>query len=226
LQAAALGSLGASDRGFPVARVPADSLLRVGADGQTSAEQTLFVFQGVFIARGESQFQVPWNAFGHTDPSAVVMLEARTADGSGLPSWLRFDSLTGTFSGTPPNGQRTRIEILLTARDEEGREANLSFTLELGARESDAEPVKADSIRPAPEPRANIDAEEEADGDEPAVTVLADTDGTIKHPVEKAKPARTGAVPFGEQIRAAKITMDPLLAKILAKIPPAGPPSL
>ena len=180
------------------------------------------MFQGVLAARGESQFQVPSNAFGHTDPSAMVTLEAHTADGSALPSWLRFDSRTGIFSGMPPAGQRTTIEIMLTARDEEGREANLSFTLELGVKDGAAEPAKADSARPAAEPRANRDADD-ADADEAGDVGVADAgDGTVRHKLEKAKPVRAGAVPFGEQIRAAKIAKDPLLAKILAKDKPTG----
>jgi VCBS repeat-containing protein len=225
LQAAALGTLGATDRGFPVARVPADSLVRVsGADGQALAEQRLFVFQGVLAARGDSQFQVPSNAFGHTDPSAMVMLEAHTADGSVLPSWLQFDARTGIFSGMPPGGQRTTIEIILTARDEEGREANLSFTLELGIKDGETEPAKADSARPPAEPRANRDADDaDADSDETGEVGVADAgDGTVGHKVEKAKPVRAGAAPFGEQIRAAKIARDPLLAKILARDKPTG----
>ncbi len=54
-------------------RVSGEELLRVSSgDGQAMSEQRLFVYQGVFVASGETQFQVPWDAFGHTDPAAIV----------------------------------------------------------------------------------------------------------------------------------------------------------
>ena len=217
----ALGTNTASDRGFPVARVSAESLVRVtGADGQVTSEQRLFVYQGVLTARGDTQYQVPATAFGHTDPSAIVRLEARTADGGALPSWLRFDSVLGIFRGTPPNGQRTLLEIVLTARDEEGREANLTFTLELGVR-ADGEPAQADAPAVVVEPRAMADVEE-ADEEEAVEVAQVDGDAPVqKGKAEKGKPVRAGAVPFGEQIRAAKVSRDPLLAKILGGDKPA-----
>jgi hypothetical protein len=204
-----------------LARVPAENLLRVtGLDGQATSEQRLFVFQGLMTARGDTQFQVPATAFGHTDPSAIVNLEARMADGSSLPSWLRFDSILGIFRGTPPGGVRTAIEIVLTARDQEGREANLSFTLELGVS-AEAEPANAEIPAVVGEPLAMADISDEEE-EEAEKAAQADADSKLKGKAEKAKPLRAGAVPFGEQIRAAKVTRDPLLAKILGtdQLPP------
>ena len=219
---AALGTddAGAAVRGFQVARVSGEELQRVsGSDGQAASEQRLFVFQGVLVATGDALFQVPTDAFGHTDPSAIVQLEARNADGTPLPPWLQFDALTGIFRGTPPGGVRTLLEIVLTARDEEGREANLAFTLELGVKPSEAEPAKADVVVPAAGPRAAVDAsdevaDEEADGGSSDSIQVGE-----KGKVEKAKPAKSGAAPFGEQVRAAKAARDPLLAKILGAKP-------
>ncbi|MBS0337960.1 MAG: putative Ig domain-containing protein [Proteobacteria bacterium] len=225
VQADALGSAAPGDRGFPVARVPADDLQRVsGTDGAALAEQRLFVFQGVLSAIGDTQYRIPADAFGHTDPAAIVRLDARSADGSPLPPWLQFDALTGTFRGMPPGGARTLLEIVLTARDEEGREANIAFTLELGVKAGEGEPVKADGDRAPAEPRARADLD---DGDlEKVAGDAADADAgdaPAKAKVEKAKPARAGAVPFAEQVLAAKTARDPLLAKILgAKDKQAG----
>ena len=170
-------------------------------------------------ARGDTQFQIPATAFGHTDPSAIVFLQASTADGGALPSWLRFDSVLGIFRGTPPGGVRTAIEIVLTARDQEGREANLSFTLELGVS-ADAEPAEADVPAVAGEPLAMADISEEEEKEQAAQEAA---DGKVKEKAEKAKPVRAGAVPFAEQIRAAKVTRDPLLAKILGTDQHAAP---
>ena len=57
---------------------------------------------------------------------------------------------------------------------------------------------------------AEISEEEE---EEQAAQAAAD--GKVRVTAEKAKPVRAGAVPFAEQIRAAKATRDPVLAKIL-----------
>jgi hypothetical protein len=222
-------SLGAPiDRGFQVARLPMDSLLRTGTgDGQAVSEQRLFVFQGVLIARGDTQFQVPRDAFGHTDPSSMVVLEAHTVDGGALPLWLRFDSVTGIFRGTPPGGMRTMLEIVLTARDEEGREANLSFKLELGVKPNEAEePTKADGSQAPVEPQASLDGEEDGALEEEAEALVADAlDSAVKAKVEKAKLAK-GVRPFSEQLQAAKVARDPLLAKILGGETPPGRPTL
>ncbi len=218
----------AAGLGFPVARVPVQDILRVAAgDGFAAGDQRLFVYQGIFVARGEGQYQVPLDAFGHSDPSAIVRLEARSADGSPLPFWLHFDSLTGTFRGTPPGGQHTALEIILMARDEEGREASLEFTLELGVKIADEAPVKADSAPTAPAPRARADADE-GDGENDPDAVAADGKdgpGGEKDKLEKGKPVRVGAAPFGEQVKVAKAARDPLLAKILGeKVKPGGRP--
>ena len=194
----------------------AEALQKVsGIDGQAISEPRLFVYQGVLTAVGETQFQIPADAFGHTDSAAIVRLEARNSDGSPLPPWLQFDSLTGTFRGNPPGGARTFLELVLTARDEEGREANIAFTLELGVKAADPAPVRADTDKSATEPRARMDGDEAAE-ELVAEAAGAESDGVPgRDKVEKAKPVRAGAAPFAEQLRAAKAARDPLLAKIL-----------
>ena len=117
------------------------------------------------------------------------------------------------------------LEIVLTARDEEGREANLTFTLELGVQPSAEEPSKVDSPQAAVDLRsaeAPEDAEEDPDSE---ATAVADASGEGKDQPEKGKPVRVGSVPFNEQIRAAKATRDPVLARIMAarEPPPVKP---
>jgi hypothetical protein len=210
-----LAGVAAADRGFPVARVGSDTLQPVSeAGGRAVSEARLFVFQGVLAAEGESTYRVPTDAFGHTDPSAIVRLEAHSADGGPLPPWLQFDALSGTFRGTPPGGVRTALEIVLIARDEEGREATIAFTLELGVKVADAAPAKADAERVF-EPKAWSDADdagEEQVADAPGSEA---GDAPARDKLEKAKPVRAGAAPFADQVRAAKAARDPLLAKIL-----------
>jgi hypothetical protein len=76
-----------------------------------------------------SNFRLPAGVFGHSDKNAVITIKATLADGSPLPSWLKFDASSGTFSGTPPAGEKGKLEIKVTARDKAGTEATVKFKL-------------------------------------------------------------------------------------------------
>jgi hypothetical protein len=76
-------------------------------------------------------FKIPAGVFGHTDPKAVVTIQATLEDGSPLPSWLKFDATTGTFSGKPPEGETQDLQIKVTARDTAGSEATVNFKLDV-----------------------------------------------------------------------------------------------
>jgi hypothetical protein len=161
------------------------------------------------LADGMAMLRVPGDAFAHTDPSAVVHLEARLANGSPLPGWLRFDGLRGVFSGTPPQGAEETLEVEILARDTEGREARTQFTLEIGAMrlrpgaaglalgmdvdKDEAEKARLEAARQASEAKA------------------AGKAGTATAGVRPAKP---GAASFSDQISAAKAKRDPLLDRI------------
>ncbi|MFP4413521.1 putative Ig domain-containing protein, partial [Coleofasciculus sp.] len=56
---------------------------------------------------------------------------ATLADGNALPSWLTFDSQTGTFSGTPDSGDETSLNILVTASDGQGGTQTDGFELDI-----------------------------------------------------------------------------------------------
>ncbi|WP_421267028.1 DUF4347 domain-containing protein, partial [Aeromonas veronii] len=53
---------------------------------------------------GVFNFTLPANTFTDNDPGDSLVLSATLADGSALPGWLSFNPATGTFSGTPTNG--------------------------------------------------------------------------------------------------------------------------
>ena len=48
-----------------------------------------------------------------------------------MPSWLKFDPTSGTFSGKPPEGTREELNIKVTARDKGGSEATVNFKLDV-----------------------------------------------------------------------------------------------
>ncbi|PXF29262.1 hypothetical protein WH50_21760, partial [Pokkaliibacter plantistimulans] len=74
-------------------------------------------------------FTVPANTFTDVDAGDTLTLSATLADGSALPSWLSFDASTGTFSGTPDNGDVGVIRIKVTATDTQGAAVSSDFSL-------------------------------------------------------------------------------------------------
>jgi hypothetical protein len=77
--------------------------------GTTLSDQT---FQ-----EGDSiSFALPAGAFSDPDGDALSYM-ATLADGSGLPTWLQFNSQTLAFSGTPDDAQVGTLSITITASD-------------------------------------------------------------------------------------------------------------
>jgi VCBS repeat-containing protein len=73
-------------------------------------------------------FQLPAGVFADPDKGDTLAYSATQANGSALPSWLKFDAATGTFSGTAPK-QVTSFDVRLTATDKAaGAGANLSVS--------------------------------------------------------------------------------------------------
>ncbi|MBA0215755.1 putative Ig domain-containing protein, partial [Pectobacterium brasiliense] len=65
---------------------------------------------------GGFNFTVPAGTFSDPDGDTLT-LSATLADGSPLPSWITFNPATGTFSGTPGNGDVGTVVIRVTATD-------------------------------------------------------------------------------------------------------------
>ncbi|PXF29263.1 hypothetical protein WH50_21755, partial [Pokkaliibacter plantistimulans] len=75
------------------------------------------------------RFTIPAGTFSDVDAGDSLTYTATLADGSTLPSWLSFDASTGTFSGTPDNGDVGAISIRVTATDTSGASVSSSFSL-------------------------------------------------------------------------------------------------
>ncbi len=95
----------------------------VGASGTrpSVANALADVYAGVGRA---FTLQVPSNTFTDPDAGDSLSLSASLVSGQALPSWLRFDAATRTFSGTPGNGQAGISQVRVTATDS----TNLSVT--------------------------------------------------------------------------------------------------
>jgi len=74
-------------------------------------------------------FTIPQEAFRDVDVGDTLTLSATQADGSALPTWLRFDATTRTFSGTPVNGDVGSVSVRLTASDVAGVSASQTFAI-------------------------------------------------------------------------------------------------
>jgi Ca2+-binding RTX toxin-like protein len=61
---------------------------------------------------------VPANTFADVDAGDTLTYTAAQADGTSLPTWLSFDPLTRTFSGTPQSGDVGTLDVRVTATDQ------------------------------------------------------------------------------------------------------------
>ncbi|MDQ8182961.1 putative Ig domain-containing protein, partial [Pelagicoccus sp. SDUM812005] len=69
--------------------------------------------------------------FSDLDSDDNLTLDATLEDGSPLPTWLEFDAETGTFSGTPENGDVGALSINVTATDESGSTVTKNFGIQI-----------------------------------------------------------------------------------------------
>ena len=67
----------------------------------------------------EFSFQFAANTFSDADGDSLTY-GAAESDGSALPSWLDFDALTRTFSGTPLSADVGTVSVRVTAEDGNG----------------------------------------------------------------------------------------------------------
>jgi Putative Ig domain len=83
----------------------------------------------VVLPEINTTFQVPRTIFRHSNPSERLAFEARRPDGEPLPSWLRFDPETLTFTGTPPASAQGGLDVVILAKDTRGNQASAPFRI-------------------------------------------------------------------------------------------------
>ena len=78
-------------------------------------------------------FTVPVGTFTDVDTATVLSYTAKAADSAGnlvtLPSWLKFNAATRTFSGTPGSSAGGSFDLVVTATDLAGVTASSRLTL-------------------------------------------------------------------------------------------------
>ena len=68
-------------------------------------------------------FALPTGSFSQRDPDARISIAVRQANGSALPAWIRFDPVSGWFSGKAPPGQRQSLVLEIVVTDADGAQA-------------------------------------------------------------------------------------------------------
>ena len=89
-------------------------------------------------------YVIPGNTFADVDAGDTLTYAASLGDGSSLPSWVRFNGATQTFSGTPTNSDVGGLSLKVTATDNAGASVSGSFNLTV-ANTNDA-PNGADKV--------------------------------------------------------------------------------
>ena len=87
----------------------------------------------IVIERGEqASFTLPAGTFVHTDGNARVALSARLADGRPLPSFVKFNPTTGTFTvEAGPGEQAEQLQVVVNAVDDKGQTASTTVVIKL-----------------------------------------------------------------------------------------------
>ncbi|MEH2432867.1 MAG: cadherin-like domain-containing protein, partial [Nostoc sp.] len=83
------------------------------------------------VAKQDTAFTFTFdaNTFNDIDAGDSLSYSATLQDGSNIPSWLKFDAATRTFSGTPTNADVVNLTIEVQAKDNDGVSATDSFAL-------------------------------------------------------------------------------------------------
>ena len=74
-------------------------------------------------------YTLPDGTFTDVDLGDKLTYSARMADGTDLPSWLKFDASTGAFAGTPANADVGNLSVIVTATDVAGASATKALDL-------------------------------------------------------------------------------------------------
>jgi Putative Ig domain/Domain of unknown function (DUF4114)/Lipase (class 3) len=74
---------------------------------------------------------LPVGAFTDPDAGDVLTYSATLANGAVLPTWLKLDIATGTFTGTPASTNLGSLQVKVTATDKAQATANSTFALDV-----------------------------------------------------------------------------------------------
>jgi hypothetical protein len=100
-------------------------------------------------------YSIPDSTFFDDDGNNTLTFQALIANGTPLPGWLSFDSITGTFSGIPDSIQTLIIKV--SATDTAGASASTNFRIFVGPPTAiDLRNNPGANVRIFPNPTAGI----------------------------------------------------------------------
>ncbi|WP_168941318.1 putative Ig domain-containing protein [Parazoarcus communis] len=89
--------------------------------GSNDAPRLVKALSDVQLAKGQAfSWQVPEGSFVDLDRTDSLTFAASLSNGRALPSWLAFDPVAQTFSGTVPSGSTAAIDVKVVATDGHG----------------------------------------------------------------------------------------------------------
>ncbi|MFN3628594.1 MAG: putative Ig domain-containing protein [Casimicrobiaceae bacterium] len=95
--------------------------LAVTVSGNNDAPVLTRPLADVQLTKGKAfSWQMPAGSFTDIDRADTLTYTATLANGKALPSWLKFDAATQTFSGTAPAGSTSAIDVKVVASDGHG----------------------------------------------------------------------------------------------------------
>lgn len=78
-------------------------------------------------------FTIPDSTFFDDDPNSTFTFSAKLSNGAPWPSWLNFNSGTGTFSGVPTQAKVFPLMVTVTAKDTANASASGTFGITIVA---------------------------------------------------------------------------------------------
>ena len=95
--------------------------LTVTVQGTNDMPDLVRCLSDVQLAKGKAfSWQMPAGSFRDADRNDTLSYAATLSNGKPLPSWLKFDAATQTFSGTAPTGSTAAIDVKVVASDGHG----------------------------------------------------------------------------------------------------------
>lgn len=77
------------------------------------------------------QLSLPPDLFVHSNPDAVITIDVGTVNGAPAPSWMSYDAVNQTISGTPPPEAVGDYEVEIIAHDQFGSELRTTILLQI-----------------------------------------------------------------------------------------------
>ena len=100
----------------------------------TKSKQDSVLENQTIVETHEFSYTVPGDYFSDPDSGDELSYSARLVNGDTLPDWLRFESQTRRFLGTPPNNSEGSIVIEVTATDTGELSVSDRFTLSISEK--------------------------------------------------------------------------------------------